>query len=65
MDARKLIVKGCVEIVDDAIKTLDEKGHTMDEDDLHDLVKKLMVVTCSDESHAQPVVVSAEADIQP
>lgn len=48
VDARRLIVKGCVEIVDGAIKNLDDKGYEMAQEDKHDLVKKLMVITCSD-----------------
>ena len=56
VDARKLIVKGCVDIVDSAIQTLDDKGYGMGEDDQQDLVKKLMVITCSDSGHPQSVV---------
>lgn len=56
VDARRLIVKGCVEIVDGAIKNLDDKGYDMTKEDRHDLVKKLMVITCSDQGHAQPVL---------
>lgn len=28
----------------------------MKEEDKHDLVKKLMVITCSDQGHAAPVI---------
>ena len=33
VDARKLIVKGCVDIVDSAIKNLGDKGYEMEEED--------------------------------
>ena len=56
VDARRLIVKGCVEIVDSAIKNLDDKGYEMGQQHKNDLVKKLIVVTCSDQGHAQPVL---------
>ena len=52
VDARKLIVKGCVEIVDNAIKSLVDKGYDMEAADRNDLVKKLMVITASDQGHA-------------
>ena len=44
LDARTLIIKGCVEIVNGAIENLKEKGIEMNEQDKHDLVKKLMVI---------------------
>ena len=56
VDARRLIVKGCCEIVDSAISSLDDKGYSMGQKDKHDLVKKLMVITASDQGHAQPVL---------
>ena len=39
-----------------AIENLKEKGFDMNEVDRHDLVKKLMVVTASDQGHAAPVI---------
>lgn len=56
VDARRLIVKGCVEIVDGAVKNLDDKGYDLGREDRIDLVKKLMVITSSDQGHAQPVL---------
>ena len=56
LDARTLIIKGCVEIVNGALENLKEKGIEMSEEDKHDLVKKLMVITASDSGHAAPVL---------
>ena len=56
LDARTLIIKGCVEIVNGALENLNEKGIDMSEQDKHDLVKKLMVITASDHGHAAPVL---------
>lgn len=56
VDARRLIVKGCCEIVDSALSSLDEKGYKMKKENKDDLVKKLMVITASDQGHAQPVI---------
>ena len=48
LDARKLIVEGSVLIVDGALKRLKERGIDLDKHEENDLVKKLMVITCSD-----------------
>ena len=56
MDARKLIVEGSVMIVNDALQRLNENGIHLERDKRNDLVKKLMVVTCSDQGHAHPVL---------
>ena len=56
IDARRLIVKGCVEIVNGALEKLEQKGINMADDSKQDLVKKLMLITCSDPHNAQPVV---------
>ena len=56
IDARKLIVEGSVMIVHDALKKLDEQGIELDKQDRSDLVKKLMVITCSDHGNAAPVL---------
>jgi len=48
IDARKLIVEGSVSIVDGALKNLKEKDINLRDDAREDLVKKLMVITCSD-----------------
>lgn len=56
IDARTLIIQGCVGIVNGAMESLKEKGIDMNESDKHDLVKKLMVITASDQGHAAPVL---------
>jgi len=56
MDARKLIVEGSVMIVDDALQRLNDNGVDLDQKAQTDLVKKLMIVTCSDQGHAHPIL---------
>ena len=51
VDARRLIVKGSVEIVNGALDKLESKGINMNEESKQDLVKKLMLITCSDGGH--------------
>lgn len=52
IDARKLIVEGSVSIVHGALESLKEKGIDLEKEDRSDLVKKLMVITCSDQGNA-------------
>ena len=56
IDARKLIVTGAVSIVHDALADLERRHIVLDDKDKGDLVKKLMVITCSDHGHAHPVL---------
>ncbi|NRA87729.1 MAG: SPFH domain-containing protein [Rhizobiales bacterium] len=54
--ARKLIVKGAVSIVDDALKQLNEKNIVeLDDERKAAMVSNLLVVLCS-ENNAQPIV---------
>ena len=56
VDARKLIVDGCVEIVNGALENLKDKGIELSEEGQHDLAKRLMIICCSDQGSAQPVI---------
>jgi hypothetical protein len=47
-----LIVTGAVSIVYDAMADLERRKITLDDKDKSDLVKKLMVITCSDHGYA-------------
>jgi hypothetical protein len=51
-----LIVTGAVSIVYDALADLERRHVVLDDKDKADLVKKLMIITCSDHGHAQPVL---------
>ena len=51
-----MIVEGCVSIVDGALENLHGRGVNLNEEDKGDLIKKLMVITCSDNGGAQPVL---------
>ena len=53
--ARRLIVKGAVDISEDAIQQLDEKGVKMSESEKTKIVTNLLTVICG-ESGAQPTV---------
>jgi regulator of protease activity HflC (stomatin/prohibitin superfamily) len=53
VDARKTVVEGAVEIVDDAIRRLSEKGLALDDRERSRLVSNLLTVICGD-SHVQP-----------
>jgi len=55
IDARKTIVEGAVEIVQDAIGRLQRAGLEVSEAQREQLVSNLLVVLCSGE-HAQPVL---------
>ena len=59
VDARKLIVKGSVEIVKGALAKLEAKGINMNQEAKEDLVKKLMLITCSESNHQQSQVVAS------
>ena len=52
VDARKLIVEGCVEIVNGALENLKEHNIELTELNQHDLAKRLMIITCSDQGSA-------------
>jgi hypothetical protein len=52
VDARQLIVQGSVSIVHGALNSLTERGIDLKKEDRSDLVKKLMVITCSDQGNA-------------
>ena len=56
IDARKLIVEGSVNIVNDALMNLQNKGIELNTADRADMAKKLMVITCSDHGNATPVL---------
>lgn len=56
IDARQLIVDGSVQIVHGALENLIAKGIDLEKQDRSDLVKKLMVITCSDQGNATPVL---------
>ena len=56
IDARQLIVDGSVQIVHGALENLIAKGIDLEKQDRSDLVKKLMVITCSDHGNATPVL---------
>ena len=56
IDAKQLIVEGSVSIVSEALDNLKTKGIEMQTQDTSDLVRKLMVITCSDQGNAQPVL---------
>jgi len=43
-------------IVHDALKKLEDQGIELDQNARADLVKKLMVITCSDQGNAAPVL---------
>jgi len=43
-----LIVTGAVTIVNDALKNLEKEGVQFDKQEKAELVKKMMVITCSD-----------------
>ena len=49
VDARKLIVEGAVSIVKDALTSLADKDINLSEQHKTDLVKRMMVITCSDQ----------------
>ncbi len=51
-----MIVTGAVSIVYDALADLERRHVVLDDKDKADLVKKLMIITCSDHGHAQPVL---------
>lgn len=53
VDARKIIVEGAVEIVDDAMQLLGERGYNLDTSGQSKLVSSLLVVICGD-SKVQP-----------
>ena len=53
--ARRLIVKGAVDISEDAIQQLDDKGVKMSESEKTKIVTNLLTVICG-ESGAQPTV---------
>ncbi len=53
VDARKTVVEGAVEIVDDAIHRLGEKGLALDDRERSRLVSNLLTVICG-ETHVQP-----------
>ena len=56
LSARKIIVKGAVEMVTDALTTLtDEHGFELDEERKASMVGNLLAVICSDQQ-AQPVI---------
>lgn len=55
IDARQLIVQGSVSIVHGALQNLQEKGIDLEKHEQNDLVKKLMIITCSDHGTATPV----------
>jgi regulator of protease activity HflC (stomatin/prohibitin superfamily) len=55
VDARKTVVEGAVEIVNDAIHRLAEKGLGLDERERARLVANLLTVICG-ESHVQPTL---------
>ena len=52
VDARNLIVQGSVQIVNEAIENLNKRGIELTKQGRSDLVKKMLVVTCSD--HGNP-----------
>ena len=52
IDARSLIVKGAVSIVDQALGKLGENDIELNQQDRDDLISKLMVITCSDQGNA-------------
>lgn len=52
IDARSLIVKGAVSIVDQALVKLTENDIELNQQDKEDLINKLMVITCSDQGNA-------------
>ena len=56
VDARALIVEGSVTIVHGALQALEARNIELEQQDRSDLVKKLMVITCSDQGNAQPVL---------
>lgn len=56
MDARKLIVEGSVNIVDDALKRLEGDGVKFNKKERADFTKKMMIIACSDHEAATPVV---------
>ena len=56
VDARQLIVKGSVEIVNGALESLREKGINMPRKQEHELVRNLMLITCADSGSAASVV---------
>lgn len=48
VDARSLIVQGAVEIVENAVKQLDDSGMTMDREEKARMVSNLLCVICGD-----------------
>ena len=48
IDARQLIVEGAVQIVHGTLENLEARGIPLSEQSRADLVRKLMVITCSD-----------------
>ena len=56
MDARKLIVEGSVNIVDDALKRLESSGVKFSKKERADFTKELMIIACSDREAAAQVV---------
>ena len=55
IDARTLIVEGAVQIVQGALENLEARGINLSEKSKTDLVRKLMVITCSDTEKANMV----------
>ena len=53
VDARKIVVEGAVEIVDEAVIRLGERGYSLNEQARSHLVSSLLVVICGD-SKVQP-----------
>lgn len=56
IDARNLIVQGSVAIVNETMNSLDQKGLELSPEARSDLVKKLMVITCSDHGQTHNVI---------
>jgi hypothetical protein len=51
-----LIVEGSVTIVHGALQALEQRNIDLLKEERSDLVKKLMVITCSDSGNPSPVV---------
>lgn len=56
VDARKLIVQGAVDIVSDAIDGLEEQNVRLPPKTKSDLVKRMMVISCADQSDPSGVI---------
>lgn len=64
VDARKVIVRGAVEIAHGALEELNKKGICMDNDEKARLTTNLLVTICGDQK-VQPVVSLSASDTRP